>query len=194
VYNGTLIIKGAMAHAVMYYSTIRISKDGKISCLALLTDGFRFYTNDPRFANSVDLSLASKGVIPDTSSIKHYYNGNKRSINYSNPINPCGKLYEVYKVPSQYTDLQREEYLKSLVGRPVHWKLQLYEVSRSGSGFKISTSTPSCLGVFLDIENPKPGDFNYLMQKKTGNWIEFEGVISETFLRNFEIKQGRLIY
>ncbi len=198
MHNGDLIIEGWMDHAAMYYSNIRISKDGKISCFASLMDGFRFYTNDPKFANSVDLSLApnsaaSHGAIPDTTSIKHYYNGNKRSIN-SKPINPCGELYEVYKVPSQYTDLQREEYLKSLVGRPVHWKLQLYEVSRSGSGFKISTSTPSCLGVFLDIENPKPGDFNYLMQKKTGNWIEFEGVISDTFLRNFEIKQGRLIY
>ena len=109
-------------------------------------------------------------------------------------LDPCGNLYQLFKGFSDYTDLQREEALKALVGRRIHWKLKLYEVRRTSSGFRITTSTSSCVDAHVDIDSPQPTDFNYLMSKKTGDWIEFEGVIDDTFMRDFEIKDGRLIY
>ena len=111
-------------------------------------------------------------------------------------LDPCRALHKFYYTDyGNYTDLQKEEIFKTkILGHKVHWRLQLDKVKSTSDGFEVTTDTDSCVDAYVYVSSPQPNDRNYLLSKKAGDWIEFEGVIKDDFLRHFRIKDARLIY
>ena len=109
-----------------------------------------------------------------------------------NPIRLHGELSDIFTPFSKYTDLQRENTRRKVIGSTVQWNLPVYEVSPPENGV-YRVTTPS--GAFAG-ENDK----NYLMaiifvtsrddrdravmdSLKTNDVISFKGVIADIDLR-----------
>jgi hypothetical protein len=114
-------------------------------------------------------------------------------------IDPNGELADIFRFDSKYTDIQRDNKKKEILGKIVHWRLPVYEVSKSGDYYKVQTSgnsknawLQSSLGVFAFIKARDEKERKYLEGIKTDDIIEFKGVIDEVFMRNIYIKPAIL--
>jgi hypothetical protein len=113
-------------------------------------------------------------------------------------LQPTGELAEIFNVPSDSTDLQRENKLKEIGGMIVKWHLPVYEVASFGNNYKIQTysngSKEKLVRTFIVI-SPRSDNDRLLIEKiKTGDWITFKGKInSKTTLRSLEIEPAILV-
>lgn len=115
--------------------------------------------------------------------------------NISN-LSPHDKnLISLFKVPSEYTDLQREDMLTKIKGKIVAWNLPVYEISQEQNNiYKVITqSSPNLVGTVIYLEANRPNEKDYLLGLKTGSNIDIIGVLTgETFLRNLIIRPAEL--
>lgn len=93
-------------------------------------------------------------------------------------LSPYGKLADVFNLMSDYTDLQREDMRKSIIGKYVYWTLPVYEVNKEDSTtYKITVLPDSNVGCDIYVTNPNDYEIEILKQVKTGNYISFKGYI-----------------
>ncbi len=103
-------------------------------------------------------------------------------------INPA-ELSELFALGSKGTDIQRDMKEKEITGKIVEWKgLEVYEVSKSGSCFRVQTSTKSGSfpGTFIKACPPDGGDEAMIVGLKTGDRINVKGKIDGVSMRNIQ--------
>ena len=105
-------------------------------------------------------------------------------------ISPRGELYEMFKLNSPYTDIQRENKLASLKGRIVRWECTVYEVSKRWNGdYTITTSQDDGhVAITLNVVARNDADVKYIESLMTGSRLAFIGMFNgETSLRRLEL-------
>ena len=108
-----------------------------------------------------------------------------------------GKLYQLYKYNSDYTNLQRDNAEEKIKGKIIKWRLPIYEISKAGKHkYNIqfdSVSKRAAVSAILYTRNKKEDD--YIASLKTGMMISFKGEISGVdFLRSIEVNPAILFY
>lgn len=200
VHDGSLIIEGHVPYAKQCYATLKISRDGIISYLKHTFSvrssrefSYEFSTNDPKFSNCADLSLAPQTSLPTVLSVSLEAHPAERLI-YFRPLDSCEWLYAALgNFQAQQQNVPLDELRKGLPGRAVIWSLRLSTIQTAKEGFTISTG-PSSPKILLDMKDSKPAEFEYMKTKKPGDWIEFWGVAPSTFARDLKIKQVHVIH
>ena len=111
-------------------------------------------------------------------------------------INPAGKISDAFSLGSQYTDIQRENMIKEIKGKIVHWTLPVYEVDKRKDGiYRIQTKSGTrYVGTFINLYARNADEVKFIESLKTGNNITFKGKISGVILRNITIDSAILIY
>lgn len=112
-----------------------------------------------------------------------------------------GELSEVFALGSKHTDLQREKKSKEIIGKVVQWRLPVYEVSKSGGGYRIQTQTrigtgmfgTNLVGTFVHITPRSDQDSKIIEALKTDDIISFKGQIADTSLRTLTIRPAVLV-
>ena len=116
-------------------------------------------------------------------------------------LQPEGELSELFALGSKYTDLQRENKSKEIIGQIVQWRLPVYEVSKSKEGYKIQTRGSvsiggygkDSIGTFIHITPRDDEDRKIIENIKTDDVIAFKGRIAGTSMRMLTIKPAILI-
>jgi len=116
-------------------------------------------------------------------------------------LQPEGELSELFALGSKYTDLQRENKSKEIIGQVVQWRLPVYEVSKSKEGYKIQTRGSvsiggygkDLIGTFIHITPRDDEDRKIIETMKTDDVIAFKGRIAGTSMRMLTIKPAILI-
>lgn len=115
-------------------------------------------------------------------------------------ISPTGELAAAFKLDSKYTDLQREKAEKEITGKIVQWTLPVYEVSKSGDGYRVQTSGDQAImggtpmvGAFITIYPRNDNERTYIENLKTKDRITFKGKITGTTMRNIDIEPAILV-
>lgn len=110
-------------------------------------------------------------------------------------LRPDGELYEIFKLGSDHTDLQRETKLQEIRGQVVEWELPLYEISRKSDGsYRVITSSSHAVGCIVDVRVTSDAERSYLLGLKTGDRIRFRGSIrGVNFVRSLEIDPATVI-
>jgi len=112
-----------------------------------------------------------------------------------------GELSELFALGSKYTDLQRENKSKEIIGQVVEWRLPVYEVSKSGDGYRVQTQTrigtgmfgTDLVGTFVHITPRSDEDRRIIEALKTDDMISFKGQIADTSLRTLTIRPAILV-
>ncbi len=115
-------------------------------------------------------------------------------------ISPVGQLGEVFSLPSDYTDLQRDKIVKDIKGETVQWTLPVYDVRKVGTSYRIQTearfaiggATPM-VGAIVTIYPRNKEETSYIENLKTGDWFQFKGVINGTSMRHIDVRPAILI-
>lgn len=115
-------------------------------------------------------------------------------------LQPDGELAAIFDIGSDYTDLQRDNKEKEIKGKVVVWSLPVYEVNKSGSHYKIQTSSKTGLvggkpfvGTFIELTAQGPEEEAFLANIKTGDIVTIKGKLTgDTTLRNIEIEPAIL--
>lgn len=102
-------------------------------------------------------------------------------------ILPDGKLYEMFKLNSQYTDVQRENELQNLKGRMVSWECSIYEVGKIDDKHYIVYPKPSDeqVDLILEVVVRNEDEAKYIESLTTGSRFAFTGMFSgKDFMRS----------
>ncbi len=113
-----------------------------------------------------------------------------------------GELSEIFTFDSKYTDLQRDNKAKEIIGKVVQWQLPVYEVSKSGDGYKVQTQSQigfggfarNFVGTFVYITPRTDEDRHIIEGLKTGDIISFKGRINGTSLRSLTVKPAIIVH
>jgi len=116
-------------------------------------------------------------------------------------LQPEGELSELFALGSKYTDLQRQNKSKEIIGQVVQWRLPVYEVSTSDGGYKVQTQSSisiggygkDLIGTFIHITPREDEDRRIIEALKTDDLITFKGRIAGTSMRMLTIKPAILI-
>lgn len=115
----------------------------------------------------------------------------------NNPNINNDKLYNLFKLNSKYTDVQRENELKRLNGYMVTGKCSVYEVTKIRDNYyKITTETDfGRPGVILKMVARNAEEANYIEGLKTGSTLEYAGMFNgDTLMRDFIFEPSVLRY
>ena len=115
----------------------------------------------------------------------------------NNPNINNDKLYNLFKLNSKYTDVQRENELKRLKGYMVTGKCSVYEVTKIRDNYyKITTETDfGRPGVILKMVARNAEEANYIEGLKTGSTLEYAGMFNgDTLMRDFIFEPSVLRY
>ena len=106
----------------------------------------------------------------------------------------AAELAPIFDRPSEFTDIQRENKEKELIGKVVQWTLPVYDVNASGSGYRIQTkSTNSAVGTFLTVTPRDDSERARIEALKEDHRITVKGRITGTTMRNIDINPAILI-
>jgi uncharacterized protein YecT (DUF1311 family) len=116
-------------------------------------------------------------------------------------LNPHGELAAMFAFGGNNTDLQRENRLKEITGKVVQWQLPVYDVKKSGNGYRIQTQGTvggfmgsPVVGTFISITPRDDQEKQAIEALKTGDTISFKGRIADSTMRHLEIKPAILTY
>lgn len=110
---------------------------------------------------------------------------------YNSPasnIDP-NQLAPIFRLGSDYTDLQREDTLEEIGGKVVVWTVPVYEIKRKKDGaYSILSAGDNGLNVEITLTVRSDEEKKYIHSLKTGNRLTIKGVLNgKTFLRALEI-------
>jgi hypothetical protein len=108
-------------------------------------------------------------------------------------IQPSGELAALYEIGGNSTDIQRDNKTSEITGKIVDWTLEVYEVSKSGSDYKIQTSGDNLVGTFTTLTTRNNEEKVFVESLKTGGLIRVKGVIDGVTLRSVELNPA-IIY
>lgn len=94
-------------------------------------------------------------------------------------LDPNGELKNVFRLMSDYTDLQREDMLDSIKGKVVVWTLRVYEVSRLKPNlYNIILNGEGGLGVDAYVTSQNDEEKKLIHSLKTGSIISIKGMLT----------------
>jgi hypothetical protein len=107
-------------------------------------------------------------------------------------VSPAGELADMFKIGSDYTDLQRENKEKELTGKIVDWDLQVYEIKKVRDNiYRIQTTSPflvnRTVSTFTYVNTRNDVEKEYLARLKTDDMIHIKGKVKGISMRTFEI-------
>lgn len=120
-------------------------------------------------------------------------------------IRSDGKLYELFKLDSDHTDIQREKAEADLIGQLIEWNLTVYEVNIDGDlKYRIQTSNKmefsmnavyrkKEVSTFIDLYPSNESERSAIEGLNTGDTIRVRGIIKGTFMRSIEIGPAILV-
>lgn len=114
-------------------------------------------------------------------------------------ILPTGKLYDLYSLGSEHTDIQRDNMTNELKGKIVQWTLPVFEVNKeSENKYIVQTDSGNFFGkkyvsTFTTVYTQNDNEVKYIENLKTGSNITIKGIINNTFIRHVEIEPAIII-
>ena len=114
-------------------------------------------------------------------------------------LSPKGELYEMFKMNSDNTDLQRDEKEDEIDGKVVQWTLPVYEVKKmTDTRFKIQTNAGGgddrgYVGTFCTISTDDADVISKIKALKTGDKVTVKGEIDGVSFRNINLNPCLLI-
>ena len=114
-------------------------------------------------------------------------------------LSPSGELYNTFKLGTDATDVQRENLENKIKGQLVQWSLPVYEVTKTGSGYRIQTSSKSSvfsdglIGTFSNVTARSAEESAYIEGLKTGDTVVIKGYVTGTFIRNIDLRPAMVI-
>lgn len=104
-------------------------------------------------------------------------------------------LCPLFKFGSDHTGLQREDVLKTLVGKIVQWRLQVYEIKSTNKPDLYRVQTKECndssenrnIPTIIDLSARNDADTAVIHSLKTGDWFTVRGKVAGTFMRSIEL-------
>jgi hypothetical protein len=109
-------------------------------------------------------------------------------------LSPRGELHDIFELNSDFTDLNRDQKEKEIKGQIVEWSLEVYEVKKSGDGYRVQTSgDDGFVGAFITFPKVSPEDAPSFENMRTGDFVSFKGKITGVFLRHIQIEPAILI-
>ena len=203
--GGILATVGAPAIASSTTSEARHSKGdylvGIVVTAILLFSGAAYLTKDN--TNQADSSPKSKNdttlitdPIAETDPLE------KLNVAQPSELFPYGELEEMFSYGNDFTNLQREIKLKEIQGKVVAWRLPVYDVQRSGDGYRIQTNATyknnqpetRLIGTFVNLTARNVEDRRLIESLKTGDIVSFKGIINDTSMRNLDINPAVLLH
>lgn len=110
------------------------------------------------------------------------------------PISPeitPESLYPIFKLGTEFTDIQRENKTKEILGKKVRWVGVVYDANKSTEGYKIQLKdTSSQIGAFIYLEGH--GDAAFVERLKEGDQVIAVGIIEDVFMRSIQLKPAYL--
>lgn len=112
----------------------------------------------------------------------------------NDPISPditSESLYPMFRLGTEFTDIQRENKTKEIVGKKVRWLGSVFEVGKTSDGYKIQLKmTSNQIGAFIYLEGH---DNAAVIEKlKEGDQIIAVGIVEDVLLRNVQLKPAFL--
>lgn len=101
------------------------------------------------------------------------------------------EVIDTYVLGSKHTDIQRERLTEKLVGSTVDWTLTVYEVSKDGDRYTVTSDLVSsakssgggALAVIAYVYPRNNADIEAIEHLMTGNQIKLKGVVHSINLR-----------
>ena len=112
----------------------------------------------------------------------------------ANDISPA-ELQKMFSIGSEYTDVQRDNKEKEIIGKVVEWDLEVYEVNKRGENeYRVQTSSgQSAPGAFISLYTRSPAEAQQIEGLKTGDMVKFRGQIGGTTMRNIDFDKAVLV-
>jgi hypothetical protein len=110
-------------------------------------------------------------------------------------IQANGELARIFKLGSDYTDLQRDNKISEIKGQIVAWTLPVYEVQKDGGTYKVQTQSSlrsDQIGVFAYVSVRNTEERKFIETLKTGDLFPFKGIIKASSLRHLVIRPAVL--
>lgn len=110
-------------------------------------------------------------------------------------LSPRGELGDMFSMMSDYTDIQRDNKEKEIIGQIVQWRLPVFDVNKSSEGkYRVQTSgSGNVVGTFVDLYATSPEEKQQIESLQTGDFVSFKGKIEGTTMRNVDIEDAVLV-
>jgi uncharacterized protein (UPF0212 family) len=104
------------------------------------------------------------------------------------------ELAGIFSMFSRFTDVQRENKEKEITGQIVEWSLPIYDVTKTGDGYKVQTkSTDWAVGTFLQVLPRNDDERSQIESLTEDDQIQIKGKITGTSMRNIKIDPAVLV-
>ena len=105
---------------------------------------------------------------------------------------PTGEIAEIFKVMSDYTDIQRSNKLKELKNKIVVWNLTVYNINKAGKKYVIQTEPKGIkqeeVSTIITLTPINENQITMIESLKTGDKIKIKGILTgESTMRALEI-------
>lgn len=103
----------------------------------------------------------------------------------------ASRVAETLALGGKFTDLQREQLLKELIGSVVQWQIRVYDISLDGSVYKVTTqpfaiSDPEALSILratILVVPRSDGDRTALVSARTDDILTIKGKVQDVAFR-----------
>ena len=107
-------------------------------------------------------------------------------------VQPTGEIAEIFKVMSDYTDIQRSNKLKELKNKIVVWNLTVYNINKAGKKYVIQTEPKGIkqeeVSTIITLTPINENQITMIESLKTGDKIKIKGILTgESTMRALEI-------
>ena len=105
---------------------------------------------------------------------------------------PTGEIAEIFRVMSDYTDIQRSNKLKELKNKTIVWNLTVYNINKAGKKYVIQTEPKGIkqeeVSTIITLTPTNENQIPMIESLKTGEKIKIKGVLTgESTMRALEI-------
>lgn len=97
-------------------------------------------------------------------------------------VQPTGEIAEIFKVMSDYTDIQRSNKLKELKNKIVVWNLTVYNINKAGKKYVIQTEPKGIkqeeVSTIITLTPINENQITMIESLKTGDKIKIKGILT----------------
>lgn len=113
----------------------------------------------------------------------------------NSPVTQLDPIYlgGIFNLPSSYTDVQRDNTKKEIIGKVVTWTLPVYEVKKvKDNTYRVQTVSLGYAGTVAEVTARDPQEASFIESLKTGSMISYKGKITDVTFRHIEIEPAIL--
>ena len=105
------------------------------------------------------------------------------------------ELRQLFVLGSEFTDVQRDNKEAEITGKTAEWEGKVYEVrKRDENEYRVQTTgDASAPPTFAVVITRSPAEVQYVEGLKTGDTIQFKGIIGGTTMRHIDFDKAVLI-